>query len=336
MSSKPSILFFGSPEFGLICLNTLDDQKFPIVGVVTQPDKPSGRGQQVNSPECALWAKEKKLPLYQPASLKEEKIISQFQNLKPDFIVTAAYGKFLPESLLKISKYPPLNVHPSLLPKYRGAAPINWALINGDKQTGVTIMTMTSEMDAGDIYAQEICDIDSKDTTQSLTIKLAGLGSKLLASTIPLVLSGQIKPQQQDSSQVVFAPQLKKIDGLIDWNQSALNITNKIRGTNPWPGSYTKIDPSPGLKAGKKILKIYDGFPLKQRGPGSCGSVYLINEQGIYVICQDSSLVLTEVQLEGKKRMKASDFARGYRLQVGAQFIASINQGVINHAPTKK
>lgn len=312
-AAKPAIVFLGSPQFGRSILEKLVQAHYPILSIICQPDRPAGRGQKMASPACAQFAKENNLPLLQPASLKNnEELIKKIAALKPDFVITAAYGLFLPETLLKIPKMAVLNIHPSLLPQYRGAAPVNWALLNGDKKTGVTLMRTIAKMDAGPIYAQSETDIQPDDTTESLLSRLATLGAELLLANLPLIAGGKIQPSAQSESHVVLAPRFKKEDGRIVWDQNATKIFNHIRGMNPWPGSYTLID--------NKRLKIYDGGPLVEKVAFPAGTIYAQSQGGIFVACKDSTFCIREVQLEGKKRLPAAEFAHGFRLKEGTRF----------------
>lgn len=312
MTQKPSILFLGTPEFGLFTLKKLYENNYPIALVITQKDRPAGRGRQLRSPPCAEFAKEKNLPLLQIESFKEEGITEKCLQIKPDFIVSSAFGIFIPEKILLSSKKDTLNVHPSLLPKYRGAAPIQWTLLNGDEKAGITIMRTTKKMDSGPIFLQEDYPIHDDDTSQTLNLKLAKRGAELLIKTIELILDNQIKAQEQNEDNVLFAPALKKDDGIINWNQSAQKIHFQIRALQPWPTAMTFLN-------GKRF-KIFKSQILNEKSAAQAGEIYLINEKGIHIACQDSSLLLEEVQIEGKKRMKASDCARGLRLEVGQSF----------------
>ncbi|MDO8519041.1 MAG: methionyl-tRNA formyltransferase, partial [Deltaproteobacteria bacterium] len=271
------------------------------------PDRPFGRGQKKASPPCAVYAKEKNIPLYQPEKIKEE--TGTIQRLKPDFIVTAAYGQFVPKEIREAAAMDAVNIHASLLPRYRGAAPIQWALIRGEKKTGVTLMRMTAKMDAGPIFSQKEIAIDLEDTAATLFEKLAVLGGELLKTDLPKIVSGTLKPREQNEAEATLAPQLKKEEGKIDWSQNAPQISNRVRGFNPWPAAITSID--------NKSLKIYDVRILPEKTGFAPGTIYLLSEQGIHVACGESSLCLTNVQLEGKKRMPAADFARGLRLKEG-------------------
>lgn len=302
----------GTPQFALVSLQTLVVNGFPVLAVFTQPDKPSGRGQQNSSPPCAIYARERKIPLFQPSSIKSKEAIRTIQDLKPDFIVTAAYGQFLPAEILKTPKIEAVNVHASLLPRYRGAAPVQWALLRGEKETGVTLMCMTAKMDAGPVYSQKKIPINPKDTTETLLQKLAGAGAALLKTDLARIADGTLKPTDQNEMEVTLAPQLKKEDGQIRWDKTAEEVNNLIRGTTPWPGTHTSID--------KKSVKIYDADIVAEKTGFAPGTIYLLSERGIHVACGESSLCLTEVQLEGKKRMPAAEFARGLRLKEGMKF----------------
>ncbi|MDO8519149.1 MAG: methionyl-tRNA formyltransferase [Deltaproteobacteria bacterium] len=309
---KPSLIFMGTPQFALVSLQTLVVSGFPVLAVFTQPDKPSGRGQQPTSPSCAIYARGKKIPLFQPASVKSEESVATIKNLKPDFIVTAAYGQFLPLEILKAPKIDAVNLHGSLLPLYRGAAPVQWALLRGEKETGVTLMKMTAKMDAGPIYSQAKIPIEPQDTAETLLQKLAGLGAALLKADLPRVAVGALKAEEQNEAEATTAPLLKKSDGQIRWDKTAEEISNLIRGTTPWPGAQSLID--------NKTLKIYHSELLPEKTGFAPGTIYLLSERGIHVACFDSSICLTEVQLEGKKRMPAAEFARGFRLKEGQKF----------------
>jgi len=299
----------GTPEFALVSLKALFDADYPIVGVFAQPDKPYGRGRKMQSPASALFAKEKGIPLFQPASVKTEEVIQEIEKLKPDFIVVAAYGKILPQRILDAATIDCLNVHASLLPKYRGAAPIQRALMNGDGETGVSIMKMVAKMDAGPVYSMKTLSIEPQDNTGTLTQKLAQLGASLLLESLAKIKAQELTSKEQDEAQVTFSPSLKKEEGKICWDQPARDLFNFIRGLNPWPSAYTFID--------NKRLKIYDSVVLPEKLSETPGKIYLISPKGLHVACRDSSLCITRVQLEGKKEMPASDFARGYRLEEG-------------------
>lgn len=307
----------GTPEFARVSLAALVESAYPVVGVFTQPDKPAGRGRHPASSPTAVFARERKIPLFQPASLKDEEPLRAIELMKPDFIVVAAYGKILPQRVLSAAKTDCINVHASCLPKYRGAAPIAWALINGETETGVAIMKMVQKLDAGPVYCSAKMKIEEDDTTGSLTEKLAELGGQLLIQAIPKITAGEISPTPQDDSKATMAPSLKKEDGRIDWRKKSIAVHNRIRGVNPWPGAYTFVNPEHGRRIDNKLLKIYHSRVLAERPANAAGEVYFLNEEGIHVACGEGAILLTEVQLEGKKRLPAAEFVRGYRLRVG-------------------
>lgn len=310
---KPSILFMGSPEFARVSLQMLFDSGFPLLGVVAQPDKPAGRGRLVTPCACAHYAREKGIPLFQPPSLKEPELIRQLANLQPDFIVVAAYGKILPQELIKIPRTSCVNVHASLLPAYRGAAPINWCLLNGETVTGVSLMRVVLKLDTGPVYCQEKISIDTLDTAQTLTSKLANLGAAMLTKSLESIAGGDLKPVDQDDTKVTYAPLLKKEDGKIDWQKSARSIHNQVRAFNPWPGAYTFVD--------NKMLKIYHGSIPQEKTTAPVGTIYFLDKQGIHIACGKGSYCLEEVQLEGKKRLRAYEFVQGYRLEIGKKLL---------------
>lgn len=304
----------GTPDFARVALEKLyNSSSYHVLAVFSQPDRPKGRGKKLSSPPCAEFAKEKNIPLYQPLHLKDEDSISIIKNLNPDFIVVAAYGLFLPQKILDIPKYDTLNIHASLLPKYRGAAPINYAILNGEEKTGVSIMRVIKKMDAGAVYAQSEISISSDDTTLNLTEKLSSLGGDLLLDTIPKIIDGKIKAIDQDESLVSHASLMKKEDGNIDWSDSCENIQRKIRAYYPWPSAFTFIE-------GKR-LKIFESEIIEdQQTLKKSGEILHMGENGIEVQCGKGCLRLKIVQLEGKSKARASDFARGFRLELGMRF----------------
>ena len=276
---------------------------------MTQPDKPSGRGQKVSACSCAIAAKNLGLKLFQPDSLRDKKVVDEFLSLKPDVLVVVAYGKFLPIALIEAVPHKAVNLHPSLLPKYRGAAPMQWALLNGDAATGVSTATIKEEMDAGDIYLQCETLIDEVETFETLQNSLAELGADLLLKTLDGIEKGGMKPKPQDSSKVIFAPKLLKEDGHLNFKEPAEKLFNKVRALNPWPGTFCRLD--------GKILKILEAGPVNMESQKAAGTV-IENYEGLIVACGLKSLCLLEVQLEGKKRMGTKDFLKGTPVELGA------------------
>lgn len=305
-----NILFFGSDTFAIPSLEAIAASKHKILGVVTQPDKPAGRGQRVSACPCATEAKKLNLKLFQPSNLKEKKTIEQLLSLKPDLLVVVAYGKFLPIDLIRAVPKKAVNLHPSLLPKYRGAAPMQWAILNGDKKTGVTTATIVEEMDAGDIYLQSETLLDEIETFTDLQQALSELGADLLLKTLDGIEKGVLKPRQQDPAQVVFAPKLLKEDGHLDFKEPAIKLFNKVRALNPWPGTFCYFE--------NKLLKVLEAAPVDMESQKPSGAV-IESKEGLIVACGQKALCLLEVQLEGKKRMSAKEFLKGHIVPIGTQ-----------------
>lgn len=313
MSTRPSILFLGTPEFALASLVALFDAGFPIVGVVTQPDKPAARGQKIHPPPVARFAKEKSLTLFQPEKIRDESVLTALQALKPDFIVVAAYGKILPERLLKMARIECLNVHASILPEYRGAAPINQAILDDKKATGVSIMRVVKELDAGPVFLIQEIPIGDDDDAITLTHKLADVGAKVLVEAIERIASGKLVAKAQDQTKVTHVSKITKEQALIDFTKSARQIFNQVRALLPWPVANTLIN-------GKR-LKVYKTVALTTDSKKTPGEIIHLGQAGITVATTDHDLLITEVQLEGKKRMNAFDLANGLRLCVGSRFL---------------
>lgn len=300
------IIFMGSAAFAVPSLAALHNARYDLAVVVTQPDKPAGRGRKLTTPPVADRAKDLGLPVYQPKSVKSEKAIEKIRSYRPDMIVVVAYGKILPRELLDIPPLGCVNVHASLLPKYRGAAPINWAVVNGEKETGVTTMFINEELDAGDILLTKHIPIEEDDTSITLHDRLAPIGAGLLLETIDGLKGRSIELAPQDGSQATFAPMLKKEDGSIDWKKDAGSIRNLIRGMQPWPSAYTHLD--------GKMLRIFDAAVLEAITLDKPGTILDV-EECIVVATGDGKLCIKELQLEGKKRMTARDFLHGHKIE---------------------
>jgi methionyl-tRNA formyltransferase len=299
---KPRIVFMGSPEFALPVLQGLTD-RYPIVGVVTQPDRPAGRGRALTPPPVKVLAQSLDLPLIQPRRLREPEPLAQLQAWHPDLIVVAAFGQILRSDVLDLPAHGCLNVHASLLPRWRGAAPVQAALLHGDVETGVTIMRMGPGLDTGPIVSQRPLVILPEDTAASLGERLARLGADLLIETIPTYLEGRLEPRPQDEQQATYFPTVKKEDGLLDFNQPALSLARRVRAFNPWPGAYTLW--------GDQILKIHRAHPVQETlGPAGQALVY----QGLPAFgTAQGLLVLDEVQPSGRRSMPGAAFLRGAR-----------------------
>jgi methionyl-tRNA formyltransferase len=303
---KPRILFMGTPAFALPALEMLCNHNYPIIGVVTQPDRPQGRGQKEIPPPVKQLAQKLGLPVFQPPKVKDASFLQIFQELNPEMVVVAAFGQILPKTIIEYPRFGCLNIHPSLLPKYRGAAPLNWAIIRGETKTGVTIMLMDEGMDSGNIILQRETPLASDETFGALHDRLAQEGASLLIEAIDLTVAGVAKPQPQDSSLVSFAPRLKKETGLIDWSRNCADIVNLIRGLSPSPAAYTLVDGQ-----NLKIFKVQANISEVAEAPGTVGSVF---KEGLPVAAADGYVILQEVQLAGKKRMNIHDFLRGVRI----------------------
>lgn len=299
----------GTPEFAQIVLKKLLQAGQHVVAVVAQPDKPAGRGQKVQPSAVALFAQKNKLLLLQPEKLNEPNFESQIKKLAPDFIVVAAYGKFIPEKILSCAKIDCLNVHPSLLPEYRGAAPIHHAVLDGKKETGVSIMRVIKEMDAGAVFLQKKFLISDFENSVTLSEKLAELGGTLMNEVIEKIAQKKITSLEQDKNKVTYAAKLSRELSPIDWAQTSQRIFNQIRGLLPWPVANTTLN-------GQR-LKIYASQRLDEKSTQMPGQLIHIGKQGLTVATGDLNLLITEVQLEGKKRMNAFDLANGLRLEAG-------------------
>ena len=307
--AKPRILFMGTPAFALPSLRQLFEQQYPIIGVVSQPDRPQGRGLKKVAPPVKILAQKFGLPIFQPEKVKDPSFLETFYQLKPDMVVVVAFGQILPKVIID---YPPLqclNIHPSLLPKYRGAAPLNWQIIRGETKTGVTIMLMDEGMDSGDILTQEETQLGTTETYGELHDRLAQLGATLLIKTIEQLAAGTAQRQPQDASGVTFAPRLKKETGKISWHASAFNIVNLIRGLSPSPAAYTHLE--------GHVLKIFSAEANQNKTSETPGTIGAADDTGLPVAASDGYVILKDVQLAGKKRMLAQDFLRGYRLNPG-------------------
>lgn len=299
----------GSPDFAIPSLRVLYELGEKIDAVITQPDRKKGRGLTLTPPPVKLEAEKIGLPVYQPEKIREKEFIELIGSFNMDAIIVVAYGQILPEEILRIPKYGCINLHGSLLPRYRGAAPIQWALIKGEKKTGVTTILMDKGMDTGDILFQEESDIDQQDTAGTLSGKLSTIGASLLLKTIRGLERGEIRPYQQDHSLATYAPILKKEDGRIDWTKGAEEIRNQVRGMNPWPGTYTFLE--------GRLLKIWDVDIVEGNG-GKPGRINQAGKTGFIVSTGKHSLLIKELQLEGKSRTTSMDFLQGHRIKEGS------------------
>jgi methionyl-tRNA formyltransferase len=297
------LVYMGTPQFAVEPLRALAAAGHEIVGVVTRMDKPAGRGKVLAPPPVKIAAEAMRRPLFQPRRVRDPEFIATLRTLGAEAIVVAAYGQILPKEILSLPKFGCINIHASLLPLYRGAAPINWAIMHGDAETGITIMQMDEGMDTGAIFMRETLPIGPKDTAGSLAEKLSQLGSRLITNVLPLIAAGRIVARAQDDSKATIAPLLKKKDGLIDWMREAVEIHNRVRGLSPWPGAYTYLE--------GKMIKIVESEVMPgKREPG------ILSEEAkdtLAVGTGSGLLRIVRIQPEGRTSMPASDFLRGHR-----------------------
>jgi methionyl-tRNA formyltransferase len=305
------VIFMGTPSLAVPILRAVHESNHEVIGVVTQPDRPRGRGRKVGVSPVKELAMGLRLPIIQPETAKDEVFITQVKRMSPDLIVVAAYGRILTRDLLDIPRLGCINVHASLLPKYRGAAPIQWAIVNGEEKTGITIIKMDEGMDTGDIlFAQEV-EIRDDDTAQGLHDTLAQVGANLIIMAMDQLNRGTLRPIPQDHREATYAPLLKKEDGLIDWSRDARDIFNRIRGFNPWPGAFTYLK---GLR-----LKIFSGKIIAGELRERAGKVVQCGPEGVKVTTGKGYLLIKEVQLEGRKRMSIHEFLIGNEIPPGTQ-----------------
>lgn len=303
------VVFMGTPDFAVATLEKILEAGHEVIGVVTQPDKPKGRGKAMQFPPVKETAVAHGLPVYQPVKAKEEVFITEMQKLNPDVIVVVAFGQILPKAILDIPKYGCINVHASLLPKYRGAAPIQWAVIDGETESGVTTMLMDVGLDTGDMLKKAVVKLEEKETGGSLHDKLAVTGGDLLIETLKEIEAGTITREKQDDSLSNYAKMLDKSLGCIDFEKSAVEIERLIRGLNPWPSAYTGLD--------GKTLKIWSAKVIDKEYEGEPGEVVETDKKTMIVKTGTGALSLEMVQLEGKKRMEIDAFLRGYTVTKG-------------------
>lgn len=311
------VVFMGTPDFAVGTLKRIIDDGHELLAVVTQPDKPKGRGKELAMPPVKELAVKHGIKVYQPVKFKDSNVTEEIRLMQPDVIVVVAFGQLLPREVLEIPKYGCVNVHASLLPKYRGAAPIQWAVIDGLEKTGVTTMLMDEKLDTGDILLQEELTLDRKETGGSLFDKLCVLGAELLSETLSALENGTITPVKQDDSKASYVGMLKKEMGLLDFDKTAAELERLIRGLNPWPSAYTRL-------LGKQ-LKIWDSDALDNLPENAeydfekaeCGTIVYISKDCFAIKCGKGFLKVLDVQLEGKKRMPADAFLRGVRLECG-------------------
>ena len=310
---KKRVIFMGTPEFAVPALEALLDEGYNVVAAYTQPDKEAGRGRHVALSPVKELALSRGLAVVQPETLKDRSVVAHIADAKPDLIVVAAYGRIITSEILALPEFGCVNIHPSLLPRYRGPSPIASAILRGDDVTGVTIMVMNKGMDTGPVLTQSTVSVAAEDTAGSLTMKLAGVGARLLIETLPQWFAGIIKPQPQDESRATYTRVIAKEDGKMDWNLTALELWRCVRAYDPWPGCYTWWR--------ERRLKVIEAIPLpggKSEEKGKVVALLAEAKTAVGVQTRDGILGLVKLQLEGKRAMSAGEFIRGQRDFVGS------------------
>ena len=303
------VIFMGTPDFAVGTLKSLIASEHEVTAVVTQPDKPKGRGKAMQFPPVKEVAVEAGIPVLQPRRVREPETVEAIRNIEADVIVVVAFGQIIPKEILTMKKYGCINVHASLLPKYRGAAPIQWAVIDGEKESGVTTMQMDEGLDTGDMLLKAVVPLEKEETGGSLFDKLSSTGAGLLLETLAGLEKGTILPEKQEESPTAYAKMLKKEMGLIDWTKSAEELERLVRGLNPWPSAYSHLN--------GKTLKIWQAEVEERDSENEPGTVVCVSKDGFGVQTGKGTLKIRELQLEGKKRMDAGAFLRGYQMEEG-------------------
>jgi methionyl-tRNA formyltransferase len=308
------IVFMGTPDFAVPCLQTLIDNDHQVVGVITQPDRAKGRGNILTSPPVKVLAEKYGLPVFQPERVKTPEFVEKLRQLAPEVIVVVAFGQILSQALLDIPPKGCINVHGSLLPKYRGAGPIQWSIINGDKTTGVTTMYMDKGVDTGDMILKREFDIDIKDTYETLHNKMSLVGAEVLIETLSLIEQGKAPRTPQNHEEHTNAPMLDKSTGKVDWAKSAVEVYNLIRGTYPWPGAYSSY-------MGKKF-KIFSSEIYEENTMNAeAGKIIEIGKDYLMVSCGKGFIKIMELQFENEKRMGVEAYLRGHNLESGSKLV---------------
>lgn len=306
------ILFMGTPDFAVPSLQALVKAGHTLCGAFTQPDKPKNRGMKLMPTSVKEYCLAHNIPVFQPTKLRDGTALEQIRTLEPELIVVAAYGRILPEDILNASPKGCINVHSSLLPRYRGAAPINWAILNGDRETGVTIMHMAAELDAGDIISQVSTPIDPNETVEVLHDRLAQLGARLLVETVEQIEAGTARRTPQDAGQVTYAPMLSKELSPLDWNRPARALHDQVRGLIPWPAATAEL--------GGVRCKVFSAAVCTDRTSAAPGTVVQADKKGLKIACGgETVLEILELQPDGKKRMAAAAFLQGRPIPEGSR-----------------
>ncbi|MBE3071291.1 MAG: methionyl-tRNA formyltransferase [Planctomycetes bacterium] len=314
------IVFAGSGTFGLPVLRALVEGGQEVPLIVTQPDRPSGRGQEVRMGPIKWFARERGIALLQPENINAPEAVARIRDVAPQLLLVIAFGQKIGPELLAMPTYGAVNLHASLLPKYRGAAPINWAIINGEAETGLTAIAMTDQMDAGDILGQRPTPIEANETAGELHDRLSALGARLVSEVVREILLDEVGPRRQNENQVVPAPRLKKTDGQIDWNRPAGQVHNHIRGMTPWPGAFTQLRLAGSKKPPIRIVIDRTVVPQVSAVKGEPGCILAGGPQGIDVATSRGAVRLLELTPAGKRTMTAADFVNGHPVKPGMCF----------------
>lgn len=303
------IIFMGTPDFAVPALLSIFEHGYEILLVITQPDKDSGRGKKKIKTPVKEAAEKLGVRVFQPNNINSRESIDLINSLKPDFIIVSAYGQILKEEVLNAPKFVCLNIHASLLPKYRGAAPINWSIINGDKKTGITIMKMEKGLDNGPMYMKEQINIEDNITAGELFDRLKIIGAELIIKVMDLIEFNNIIPEIQNDNESTYAPMLSKSMRELSWDECAINLHNRVRGLDPWPGTVINYK--------DKKIKIFDTVAHLEEHANICGTIVETNEDGIKVACKDGYLLIKEIQLPAKKRMNVKTYLLGNKIEQG-------------------
>ncbi len=302
------VVFMGTPDIAATCLKQILQDGFDVVGVFTQPDRPKNRGMKLAFSPVKEVALEHEIPVFQPENFRDPETVQQLRDLKPDIVAVVAYGRILPQSVLDVPVMGCINIHASLLPQYRGSAPYQWAVLDGQKETGVTAMYLVREMDAGDMIDRVKTPIDPEETAGELLDRLAVLGAGLLSKTLTAFQSGPVKAEKQDESLVTYAPMLDKAMSPIDWNKTAQQIHNQVRGLNPWPVATAELSGT--------HFKIYTTVIVENPTKAAPGTILGLTKKGLQVACGQDAIEIRVLQAQGGKRMAAPDYFRGHPLEV--------------------
>ena len=297
------IVLMGTQEMAVPCLQKIMDEGHEVVAVVTQPDKPKGRGKKLAMPPVKELALKYDIPVYQPLKAREESFVDTLKEMNPELIVVVAFGQILPKSILDIPKYGCVNVHASLLPRYRGAAPLNWVIINGEEKTGVTTMYMDEGLDTGDMILKSEIPLDDEITAGELHEKMMIDGAKVLKETIDLIEKGEAPREKQSNEDTCYSPIMNKSLGNIDWKKSAIDIHNLVRGINPWPSAYTTYE--------GQTMKIWKTKVIDKNSDKDPGTIISVDKEGINVSTSEGILQIKEIQMAGKKRMEVPEYIKG-------------------------